>query len=51
MGYHVRKGERAHIRIWARCEPSKKRLQAWKDAGAIHPRGIHRLVFVAGCPS
>src|SRR4051794_23009036 len=34
LGYCVRKGERSHIRVWARCQPSKTRLQAWRDAGA-----------------
>ena len=32
--------------MWARCEPSKKRLQAWRDAGAVaseRPRGFYRL--------
>ena len=37
------------IRIWARCEPSRKRLQAWRDAGADpddRPRPIYKLVSV-----
>ncbi|MBE2320388.1 hypothetical protein DVA67_030775 [Solirubrobacter sp. CPCC 204708] len=46
LGYCVRKGEHARIRVWARCEPSKKRLQAWRDAGATateKPRAFYRL--------
>src|SRR3954469_25379401 len=34
LGYRVRRGETCRIRVWARCEPSKKRLNAWRDAGA-----------------
>jgi hypothetical protein len=30
----VCKGEHSHISVWARCEPSRKKLQAWRDAGA-----------------
>ena len=33
LGYCVQKGERA-IKIWAPCQPSRKQLQAWRDAGA-----------------
>jgi hypothetical protein len=29
-----RRGETSHIRIWAPCPPSKKKLAAWRDAGA-----------------
>lgn len=46
LGYCVRAGEHARIRVWARCEPSKKRLQAWRDAGAApadRPRAFYRL--------
>jgi len=46
LGYCVRKGETSRIRVWARCEPSKKQLQAWRDAGAIaseRPRAFYRL--------
>ena len=46
LGYCVRRGETSQIRVWARCEPSKKRLQAWKDAGAIpgeRPKPFYRL--------
>ena len=46
LGHCVRKGESARIRIWARCEPSKNRLQAWKDAGAVpaeRPKAFYRL--------
>ncbi|RKQ92977.1 antirestriction protein ArdC [Solirubrobacter pauli] len=49
LGYCVRKGESSRIRIWARCEPSKKKLQAWRDAGAIaseRPRPFYRLEAV-----
>src|SRR4051794_9601062 len=34
LGYSVRKGETCRIRVWARCEPSRKRLQAWRENGA-----------------
>jgi len=37
------------IRTWARCEPSRKRMQAWRDAGADtgeRPRGTYTLVTV-----
>jgi hypothetical protein len=37
------------IRIWARCEPSRTRMQAWRDAGADpdhRPRAIYKLVNV-----
>ena len=33
LGYCVRRGETSRIRVWARCEPSKKRLQAWREPG------------------
>jgi antirestriction protein ArdC len=48
LGYCVRRGERA-IRIWAPCPPSKKQLQAWRDAGADpvgRPRTHWRLASV-----
>jgi len=48
LGYCVVQGSTG-IRIWARCEPSKKRLQAWRDAGADpdeRPRAIYKLVSV-----
>jgi len=55
LGYCVRKrpddvpeGAWA-IRIWARCEPSRKRIQAWRDAGADpdeRPRATYKLVNV-----
>ena len=32
LGYCVRRGETA-VKIWAPCPPSKKQLQAWRDAG------------------
>jgi hypothetical protein len=37
------------IRIWARCEPSQKRLQAWRATGADpdeRPRATYTLVCV-----
>ena len=46
LGYCVRKGETSRIRIWARCEPSRKKLQAWRDAGANpaeKPKAFYRL--------
>jgi antirestriction protein ArdC len=33
LGYCVRKGETS-LRIWAPCPPSKKKLDAWRAAGA-----------------
>jgi N-terminal domain of anti-restriction factor ArdC len=44
MGYAVRRGERSHVRVWAPCPPSKKRMQAWRDAGA-DPRERPRTYF------
>jgi len=49
LGYCVRRGETSHIRIWAPCPPSKKKLQAWRNAGAIaadKPRTYFRLEAV-----
>jgi len=49
LGYCVRKGEHCRIRIWARCEPSRKKLQAWRDAGANpaeRPKPFYRLEAV-----
>jgi antirestriction protein ArdC len=48
LGYCVRKGERA-IRIWAPLPPSKKALDAWREAGSHSeqkPRTHFRLVPV-----
>lgn len=45
----MRRGETSHIRIWAPCPPSKKKLQAWRDAGANptdKPRTYFRLEAV-----
>src|SRR3954464_7067110 len=45
LGYCVRRGESCHIRVWARCEPSKQRLKAWRDAGADpsqKPKPVYR---------
>jgi len=49
LGYCVRKGETSRIRVWAPCPPSKKKLQAWRNAGAIagdKPRTYFRLEAV-----
>lgn len=48
LAYCVRKGEHA-IKIWAPCPPSKRRLKAWRDAGADpdqRPRTGWRLASV-----
>lgn len=48
LGYGVRKGEKA-IKIWAPCQPSKKQMQEWREAGEIpadRPRMWFRLVPV-----
>ncbi len=48
LGYCPVKGSKA-IRIWARCAPSQRRLQAWRDAGADpddKPRATYKLVSV-----
>jgi hypothetical protein len=49
LGYSVRRGERSRIRVWARCEPSRKKLHAWRDAGAdpkAKPKPFYRLEAV-----
>jgi len=49
LGYCVRKGETSHLRVWAPCPPSQKKLQAWRDAGAVpadKPRTYFRLEAV-----
>ena len=49
LGYCVKRGESSHIRVWAPCPPSKKKLQAWRAAGAIaedRPRTYFRLEAV-----
>lgn len=49
LGYCVRKGETSRIRVWAPCPPSKKKLQAWRAAGASpddRPRTYFRLEAV-----
>ncbi len=46
LGYCVRRGEHSQISVWARCEPSKRRLQAWRDAGADpdeRPKPFYKL--------
>jgi hypothetical protein len=48
LGYCVTKGSKG-IRIWARCAPSRKRMQAWRNAGADPdemPRATYKLVSV-----
>jgi antirestriction protein ArdC len=48
LGYCVRRGESA-IRIWAPAPPSRAKLQAWRDAGAVpaeRPRTFFRLAAV-----
>jgi hypothetical protein len=48
LGNCVRKGSTS-IKIWARCEPGKARLDAWWRAGANpddRPRSFYRLVSV-----
>jgi antirestriction protein ArdC len=48
LGYAVRKGEHG-LSIWAPCPPSKKKLRAWREAGADpdeRPRTFFRLVKV-----
>jgi antirestriction protein ArdC len=49
LGYCVRRGETSHIRIWAPCPPSKTKLAAWREAGAVpteKPRTYFRLETV-----
>jgi hypothetical protein len=49
LGYGVRKEEQCRIRVWARCEPSRKKLLAWRDAGAekaTKPKAFYRLEAV-----
>ena len=49
LGYCVRRGESSHIRVWAPCPPSRKKLQVWRAAGAIakdRPRTYFRLEAV-----
>jgi hypothetical protein len=46
LGYCVRRGETSRIRVWAHCEPSKKRLQAWRENGADpaeRPKRFYKL--------
>lgn len=48
IGYQVRRGETG-IYIWARCNPSKKRLERWRREGADpdhEPRPFYRMVTV-----
>jgi antirestriction factor ArdC-like protein len=49
LGYCVRRGTTSHIRVWAPCPPSRKKLQAWRDAGAVpadKPKTSYRLEAV-----
>src|ERR1700742_3488048 len=46
LGYCVRKGETCRIRIWACCDPSAKKIRAWRESGADpteRPRPFYRL--------
>ncbi len=46
LGYCVRKGETCRVRIWARCDPSAKKIRAWRESGADpaeRPRPFYRL--------
>jgi antirestriction protein ArdC len=46
LGYCVRRGEHSRISVWARCEPSKKRLQHWRENGAdpeTRPKPFYKL--------
>ena len=48
LGYCPMKGSKA-IRIWAPCPPTRRQLQAWRDAGANpdeKPRGGFKLTAV-----
>ena len=48
LGYAVQRGQHG-IKIWARCAPSHKRMQAWRNAGADpdeRPRATYKLVSV-----
>jgi len=48
LGYCVRRGERG-LRIFAPCPPSKAKLRAWREAGAVpaeKPRTFFRLTAV-----
>ena len=48
LGYAVRKGQ-VGIYIWAGCDPSKKKMREWREAGAdpkTKPRTFFRLVKV-----
>lgn len=47
LGYCVRKGEKAVIRIWMPIPPSRKQIQAWQTAGA-DPRHKPRTFFRLG---
>jgi hypothetical protein len=49
LGFVVRKGTRSRIKIWAPCPPSKRKMQAWRDAGANpteRPKTFFRLEAV-----
>jgi hypothetical protein len=46
LGYCVRRGETSRIGVWAHREPSKTRLQAWRENGADpaeRPKPFYRL--------
>jgi hypothetical protein len=38
LGYCVKRGTTSHIRVWAPCPPSNKKLAAWRAAGATRRR-------------
>lgn len=49
LGYCVTRGATSHIRVWAPCPPSKRKLKAWRDAGASpedRPRTYFRFEAV-----
>lgn len=49
LGYVVRRGEAAHVRVYAPCPPSKRKVDAWRQAGANptdKPKTFFRLEAV-----
>ena len=49
LGYCVRRGQTSRLRIWAPNPPSKKKIDAWRKAGAIpadRPKTYFRLEAV-----
>lgn len=48
IGYQVRRGEKG-IYIWARCKPSRKKVERWRKEGADpdrEPRPFYKMVKV-----